>query len=100
MAAKPPCAFGNAPAKFDVRDGEAVLWHEGGAIPGEPVMVPRPGAKARPPVHAGLDAASTSVAHLLSKAARDTVLDVCCAFARSTGLLLRASPGTRHASHT
>jgi carotenoid cleavage dioxygenase-like enzyme len=48
VAAKPPCAFGNALAKFDVRDGEAVLWHEGGAIPGEPVMVPRPGAQARP----------------------------------------------------
>ncbi|KAK9831473.1 hypothetical protein WJX81_008489 [Elliptochloris bilobata] len=45
LAAKPPCAFGNGLAKFDVVAGEATLWHEPGCIPGEPVMVPRPGAQ-------------------------------------------------------
>lgn len=47
VAAKPPCSFGNALAKFDVAAGEATLWHEPGCIPGEPVMVGRPGAEVR-----------------------------------------------------
>ena len=50
VAAKPPCSFGNALAKFNVAAGEATLWHEPGCIPGEPVMVGRPGAEVCPPM--------------------------------------------------
>lgn len=45
VAAKPPCTFANGLGKFDMVTGEATLWHEPGCIPGEPVMVPRPGAQ-------------------------------------------------------
>jgi len=92
VAAKPPCAFGNALAKFDVRDGEAVLWHEGGAIPGEPVMVPRPGAQARSHPCMPCCVRSAQASRICKgKAACDTVLDFCCASAGSTRLLLSAA---------
>ena len=45
VAAKPPCTFANGLGKFDMVKGEAKLWHEPGCIPGEPVIMPRPGAQ-------------------------------------------------------
>eukprot|EP00884_Botryococcus_braunii_P007534 jgi/Botrbrau1/16782/Bobra.150_2s0016.2 len=43
IAAKMPTNLGNSIAKFDMVEGTYKLWHEPGAIPGEPIMVPRPG---------------------------------------------------------
>ena len=61
VAAKPPCTYANGLGKFDIATGEALLWHEPGCIPGEPVMVPRPGAQVLP---APLQATKRSLASL------------------------------------
>ena len=45
VSAMPPCTFANGLGKFDMVTGQAVMWREPGCIPGEPVMVPRPGAQ-------------------------------------------------------
>ena len=48
VSARPPTSYGNALSKFDMEAGTSKQWHEAGCIPVEPVMVPRPGAQARP----------------------------------------------------
>ena len=48
VSARPPTSYGNALSKFDMETGTSKQWHEAGCIPVEPVMVPRPGAQARP----------------------------------------------------
>ena len=48
VSAKLPASFGNALAKFDVKEGSVKQWHEAGCIPVEPLMVPRPGAQVSP----------------------------------------------------
>lgn len=48
VSAKLPASFGNALAKFDVKEGTVKQWHEAGCIPVEPLMVPRPGAQVLP----------------------------------------------------
>ena len=41
-----PTNAGNSLAKFDNQERTARVWHEVGALPGEPVFVPAPGAAA------------------------------------------------------
>ncbi|CAG9467165.1 unnamed protein product [Pedinophyceae sp. YPF-701] len=44
VCAVQPTRFGNALARVDCSSGGVVVWHEEGAIPGEPCFVARPGA--------------------------------------------------------
>eukprot|EP00884_Botryococcus_braunii_P018940 jgi/Botrbrau1/572/Bobra.0010s0038.1 len=43
-ASNMPTNLCNSIGKFDMADGTYKLWHEPGAIPGEPIMVPHPNA--------------------------------------------------------
>ncbi|GLI62522.1 hypothetical protein VaNZ11_005179 [Volvox africanus] len=43
-AAVRPTNMGNALARHDLELGTSTLWHEPGALPAEPIFVPRPGA--------------------------------------------------------
>lgn len=47
--ARPPYTYTNALAKFDVTTGEVQVWHEPGALPSEPIMVPRQSANSSAP---------------------------------------------------
>ncbi|CAG9463746.1 unnamed protein product [Pedinophyceae sp. YPF-701] len=42
VCAVQPTRFGNALCKVDTTTGATTVWHEDGAIPGEPTFVPRP----------------------------------------------------------
>mmetsp|Transcript_40285 Transcript_40285/g.89470 ORF Transcript_40285/g.89470 Transcript_40285/m.89470 type:complete len:546 (-) Transcript_40285:771-2408(-) len=44
-AAVRPTNMGNGLGKFDVEQGTATVWHEEGALPGEPAFVPAPSAR-------------------------------------------------------
>ncbi len=44
-AAELPTNIGNALGKFDVETGSYKLWSDPASIPGEPMMIPRPGAQ-------------------------------------------------------
>lgn len=72
VAATPPCTFANGLGKFDMVAGKAKLWHEPGCIPGEPVMVPRPGAQVLPaPLPAMLPCSASSCCVCTARAARN-----------------------------
>lgn len=43
-AATRPTNMGNSLAKQDLETGEAIVWHEEGAMPGEPCFIPSPSA--------------------------------------------------------
>ncbi len=45
VSAQLPASYGNALAKFDIEAGTSQTWHQAGAIPMEPIMVPRPGSQ-------------------------------------------------------
>ena len=46
VSAKLPTSYGNALSKLDAKNGSSKQWHEPGCIPTEPLMIPRPGARA------------------------------------------------------